>query len=596
MRLEKLLNLHLLLAVLLLAGGLSMLTSCSEKSSTGQRAQATAGPTFTRDVAPILFQNCSYCHRAGQAAPFELLTYAEASKRAKQIAEAVESHFMPPWLPTPGFNQFQHERRLTPEQIATIKAWAAAGAPEGNSADLPAPPKFTSEWQLGQPDLVVKMPEPYALPADGPDIYRNFVIPIPNDRVRHVRAMEFRPGNARSVHHAFFAVDRTSESHRQDLLDAEPGYGGMHLPVSGEVPDGQFFSWQPGKVPMGGGASRAWQLNTNSWLVIQLHMQMTGKPESVQAEVGLYFAEQPGTDITFKLGLSSYDLNVPAGATNFMAEDAFELPADAELLAILPHAHYVARTMQGLATAPDGTSRWLLNIGRWDFNWQGEYWYQEPIQLTKGSRVGMRFFYDNSTNNPANPANPPRPVSYGLSSTDEMAELWLIFRLKSPADRAAFNRAVVPKMAREVVTYSQKLLEKDPANAQAWLRMGTAFYVLGQAERALDGLRRALQFDARLDEAHYYLGLVAYDSGNFTKAREEFGSAVQINRQNYKAHGYLGLVYLRLGDFQKSEASLTEALSVNPDDQIARNNLQLLNEVKAGHSPGTPPNTSPGQP
>ena len=575
---------------------LTSLTGCSEKSPTRDAAQVAGHPTFARDVAPILFQNCAYCHRAGQAAPFELLTFADASKRAKQIAEAVESRFMPPWLPAPGFNHFQGERRLTEDQIATLKAWAATGAPEGNAADLPAPPTFASEWQLGQPDLIVRMPEPYALPADGPDIYRNFVLPIPTDRVRYVRAMEFRPGNARAIHHAFFAVDRTSEAHRQDLLDPEPGFGGMHLPASGEVPDGQFFSWQPGKMPMGGAASRAWSLNTNSWLVIQLHMQTTGKPERIQTEVGFYFSEQPATDITFKLGLSSYDLNVPIGATNFVAEDAFELPADAELLAILPHAHYVARAMQGLATTPDGTSRWLLNIGRWDFNWQGEYWYQEPMQLTKGSRVGMRFFYDNSTNNLANPSHPPKPVSYGLNSTDEMAELWLIFRLKSPADRAAFNQAVVPKMAREVVTYNQKLLERDPANPQAWLRTGTALYALGQPERAMEALRRALQFSPQLDEAHYYLGLIAYDTGNLAKAQEEFGLAIETNRQNYKAHGYLGLVYLRRGDYPRSEASLTEALRVNPNDQIARNNLKLLNEVRGGKAPDAGAVKPPGQP
>ncbi|NJO56808.1 MAG: hypothetical protein HC834_11355, partial [Rhodospirillales bacterium] len=266
--------------------------------------------------------------------------------------------------------------------------------------------------------------------------------------------MEFRPGNPRVVHHAFIAVDPTEESHRTDLKDEGPGFGGMHLPPTGEVPHGQFFSWQPGKVPMGGDPSRAWPLQTNSWLVLQMHLQTTGKPETVQAEVGLYFAPGEGTDITYKVGLSSYALEIPAGATNFVAEDAFELPVDVEVLGILPHAHYLARRMHGLATKPDGTSLWLINIDRWDFNWQGEYWYEQPVALPAGTRVGMRFFYDNSTNNPANPSTPPRATDYGLSSTDEMAELWMIFRLKSEADRMKLNQAVVPVLAADVITYS----------------------------------------------------------------------------------------------------------------------------------------------
>ena len=562
------------------AAALALLTGCGEKPEPS--GGVPAKPTFAKDVAPIIYQHCAYCHHTGQAAPFELLTYADVSKRARQIAELVTARSMPPWLPEPGFNHFQNERILTPEQIATLIAWVAAGAPEGNPNDLPPAPKFLGAWYLGQPDVIVRLPEPFALPAEGPDTYRNFVIPIPTDRERFVRALEFRPGNARVVHHAFLAVDATEESRRQDLLDVAPGYPGMHLPRTGEVPDGQFFSWQPGKVPMGGDAKRAWRLPTNSWMVVQLHMQTTGKPEQVQPEVGIYFADQVGTDITFKVGLSSYNLDMPAGATNFVAEDVFELPVDVELLAILPHAHYLAHRMQGMATLPDGSNRWLLNIGRWDFNWQGEYWYQEPIQLPKGARVGMRFFYDNSTNNPANPFNPPRPVSYGLNSTDEMAEFWMIFRLKSVADRTLLNNAVLPKMAGEVITYSRKLLEKDPANARSWLRVGSALYALGQNEKAIEALQRALQFDPKLDEAQYFLGLIAYDARDFARARTAFEATITSNRQNYKAHGYLGLVYLNLQEYAKSEASLTEALRIKPDDQVAESNLKLLNTVRSG--------------
>ncbi len=557
-----------------------LFAGCREQPAVG--GGNPAQPTFAKDVAPIIFENCAYCHRAGQAAPFELLTYADVSQRAKQIGEVVSSRFMPPWLPEPGFNHFQNERVLTTEEIAILNAWVANGAPEGNPAEAPPPPKFANEWHLGQPDLIVKMSEPFPLPAEGPDVYRNFVIPIPIDSERYVRAMEFRPDNGRVVHHAFFAFDDSGEAQLQDAGDPGPGFGGMHLPRSGEVPDSQFFSWQPGKLPMGGDDRRAWRLKTGTTLVVQLHLQTTGKPESVQAEIGFYFSPQAGSDITFKIGLSSYQLDVPPGATNFVAEDAFELPVDVELLAVLPHAHYIARRMQGMATLPDGSSRWLLNIGEWDFNWQGEYWYREPLKLPKGTRVGMRYFYDNSTNNPVNPFHPPRPVSYGLNSTDEMAELWMIFRLKSAEDRLQLNHAVLPKLAAEVITYNRKLLDKDPGNARAWLRVGTALYALGHHEKAAEAMRRALQFDQQLDEAQYYLGLIAYDAREFTRAKTSFEAAITINRLNYKAHGYLGLVCLHLQDFEKSESSFLEALRIMPDDQVAQSNLQLLRDMKSG--------------
>jgi len=568
------------------AAWLVLISGCDRGTPGGG---STGQPTFAQEVAPIIHEHCSYCHRPGQAAPFDLLTYADVSQRARQIGEVVGTRFMPPWLPEPGFNHFQNERVLTPAQIATLTNWVAAGAPEGNAARTPPPPAFTALWHLGQPDLIVKMPEPFTLPAEGPDVYRNFVIPIPIESERHVRAMEFRPDNGRVVHHAFFAFDDSGEAQLQDANDPGPGFGGMHLPRSGEVPDSQFFSWQPGKLPMGGDDRRAWRLKPGTVMVVQLHLQTTGKPESIHAEIGFYFAERPGTDITFKLGLSSYQLDIPAGATNFVAEDAFELPVDVELLAVLPHAHFVAREMQGIATLPDGSSRWLLNIGNWDFNWQGEYWYREPLQLPQGTRVGMRYFYDNSTNNPVNPFNPPQPVAYGLNSTDEMAELWMIFRLKNAEDRLRLNHAVLPKLAAEVITYNRKLLDQDPANARAWLRVGTALYALGHNDKALEALRRALQFDGQLDEAQYYLGLIAYDARDFVRAQAAFESAIAINRRNYKAHGYLGLVFLHLQDLAKSESSLLEALRIMPDDEVAQSNLRLLRDLKSGRSTNPAP-------
>jgi hypothetical protein len=161
-----------------------------------------AAPTFASHIAPIVFKNCAICHRPGEAGPFSLLTFADVAKRSKLIAEVTARRTMPPWLPVAGHGSFVGERRLTATEIALFQRWHDQGAPEGDSSLTPSIPPFTDGWQLGPPDAVVTMPEPFALPADGRDVYRNFVLTVPPGPARFVRGVEFRPGNPRSVHHA----------------------------------------------------------------------------------------------------------------------------------------------------------------------------------------------------------------------------------------------------------------------------------------------------------------------------------------------------------------------------------------------------------
>src|SRR5256714_3424902 len=198
--------------------------------------------TYTRDIAPIIYEQCLTCHRPGESAHLDLVSYSDAKKYAKLISKVVASGYMPPWLPEPGFAEFLDERRLTPDQIGLIQQWAAEGAVEGNPADLPPPPKWVEGWQLGKPDLVITMPEPYLLPANGKDVYRNFVIPIPVDQTRFVQAVEFRPGNSKVVHHAAMRIDTTPLSRKVDAEDPGPGFGGMTFPESTSVPNGQFLN------------------------------------------------------------------------------------------------------------------------------------------------------------------------------------------------------------------------------------------------------------------------------------------------------------------------------------------------------------------
>ena len=180
--------------------------------------RAPAAPTFTKDIAPILYRQCVACHRPDGPAPFSLLSYQDARDRATLVAAAVEARRMPPWLPEPGAVPFTNERRLTGHEIALMRQWADAGAPQGSQADLPPAPQYPDGWQLGQPDLVVELPE-YHIPLQGSDVYRNLVASLPIGEARYVTAVELRPGNGRVVHHARLMVDTTASSREMDAQD-----------------------------------------------------------------------------------------------------------------------------------------------------------------------------------------------------------------------------------------------------------------------------------------------------------------------------------------------------------------------------------------
>ncbi|MEZ5396424.1 MAG: hypothetical protein R2724_26980 [Bryobacterales bacterium] len=186
-----------------------------------------AAPTFTKDVAPILFENCVSCHREGEAAPFSLLTYEDAKKRGALIAAVTEARYMPPWHAAEGAAPFRDERRLNEAQIATLSQWVKAGMPQGAARDLPKAPQFADGWQLGEPDLVVEFSDTFEIPADGPDLYRSFAIPLNLGEQKWVRAVEFRPQARGSSHHALFFWDGTGSAVKADVEDPDPGFGGM---------------------------------------------------------------------------------------------------------------------------------------------------------------------------------------------------------------------------------------------------------------------------------------------------------------------------------------------------------------------------------
>jgi tetratricopeptide (TPR) repeat protein len=516
------------------------------------------------------------CHRPGQSGPFNLTTFEEVRKHAKEIGEVTARRYMPPWLPEKGYGEFAGERRLSPTELGLIQQWVAEGAPEGAFVSTMTPPVFsTNDWQLGQPDLVIALPTPYTLPADGKDVYRNFIIPVPLEAKRFVKAFEFRPGS-RTVHHAFIHTDRSRQARRLQPADGAVGFDGMDTPPGTDGPNGFFASWQPGRIASKGVEGLAWELEKNSDIVLQVHMRPSGKAESVQPRLAFYFTDQAPTNTPFKICLTSLQIDIPAGAKDYLIEDSYTMPIDAEVLAILPHAHYLCKEMRGFATLPDGSRKWLLLIRNWDFNWQGDYRYQEPLFLPKGSKLTMQFTYDNSVENIRNPNSPPQRVRYGVQSSDEMGEFWLQVLPRQRDDLNVIAADYSVHLFKDTVDYNLYRLRVNPNDARAHNGLGMAYLAQHRVQEALGELKTAVRLDPGLDEAHYRLGLVFRQLGRVGEAKTEFETAVRLNPQNQKAHGNLGLISMQLNELKEAEEHFSKALQMNPEDGIAHDSLGLI--------------------
>jgi mono/diheme cytochrome c family protein len=374
--------------------------------------------TYSRDVAPILFTNCVGCHRPGQSAPFSLLSYEDAARHARQIAEVTRTRQMPPWKAVPGFAHFKDERRLSDCEIATLAAWADAGKPQGDPADLPPIPSFSNDWRLGKPDLILKVPQAFELPAQGNDRHQHFVLNVRQTENRLVSAVEFRPGNPRIVHHACFYLDNTGAARKLDAADAGPGYGGNG--GAGFAPQSTLRSWLPGITPrrLPDGSGRL--MMKGSDLVLELHYQCSGKVETDQSTVGLYFAPKKARQLVGEMQILNYALDIPAGEKWHKHSATYTLPAEAILLDCAPHMHLLGKEMKATATCPDGRVVPLVWVKDWNYLWQEQYEYVEPVRLPKGTRIDVDAWYDNSPGNPLNPYSPPRRVTWGEQTKEEM--------------------------------------------------------------------------------------------------------------------------------------------------------------------------------
>lgn len=376
-------------------------------------------PTYAGEVALILQKHCQECHRRGQVGPFALETYDQARKRADDIADVVDQRRMPPWKPDPHVGpKFKNDRSLTNEEIATLVAWAAQGAPQGDPAQAPPPATFADEWKLGTPDLVLELPEDYAIPASGEDIYRCFVLPTQLPQDVYIGAIEYRPGNRRVVHHMLSYVDTTGEARKRDAGDPGPGYSCFSGP--GIEVHGDLGGWAPGNEPsrLPEGIGRA--LPRQSDVVVQVHYHPSGKPETDRSRIGLYFTRSPVRQTLHWNAAVKFDLKIPPNESNFQAEAAWPVPVDVEAWAVTPHMHLLGKDMTMSLKFPDGRTQDLIKISDWDFGWQNTYYFEKPITLPKGTLLKLVAHFDNSAGNPRNPNHPPKLVKWGEATTDEM--------------------------------------------------------------------------------------------------------------------------------------------------------------------------------
>ena len=587
-------GLHCALAAIAIA---AVVAACSRITEQTEKAAARA-VTFNADIAPILFANCASCHRpiedppspkAGSSddpicvagAPFSVLDYGAVHRYARAISSAVQRRVMPPWLPEPGHGEFAGERRLRDDQIALIVKWVESGAPEGNPADAPKPPTFSGGWQLGTPDLVLTLPEQYVLqpfdsaqgrPQPGTrDVFRNFVIPVPITTTRYVRAVEFRADHPQVLHHADVAIDLGRVSRALDRAEPGPGFAAMD---SAQVYN--VYGWSPGKVPVMEPSDNAWTLNPGADLVLLLHMIAGAKSETVQPAIGLFFSDTPPTRTPISVKLEAHGIAIPAGEPNYVVEDSYVLPVDVEAVSIYPHAHYLGKEMRGTATRPDGSQKDLLWIRQWDFRWQDRYRYRSPVSLPRGTRLSMRFTYDNSAANRNNRHDPPERVRSGPRSTDEMGQLWIEVVPRHAEDAAVLNADFVRRSLVAAIESAELDVRLDPQVAAAHNVLATRYLQAGRVADALAQLEEALRVDPRDAEAHSNLGTVLQAQGRLAEGMDHLRTAVRLKPKDDSVRFNLGAGLLAVGQPDAALREFQTAIALNPENADAHFNLGVI--------------------
>jgi tetratricopeptide (TPR) repeat protein len=379
------------------------------------------------------------------------------------------------------------------------------------------------------------------------------------------------------VHHAFVLIDDRGDSVALDDADPGPGFGGMSAGPGARSPGGHFVSWQPGKMPSFVPDGMSWRLPMGSRLVLQVHLQTTGKPESMQASVGLFFTDQPPVAVPYKLVLASADIDIPAGEADYVLSSSYKLPVDVSVLGLIPHAHYLGKQLHAWADLPDGSRKWLIRIDQWDFNWQGDYRLADPVFLPRGSVIQQRFTYDNSEANPRNPNQPPKRVTYGLNTTDEMGELWIQVLPGSHQDYETLNTDFGKRALANRLDAINRRLATTPDDVDAHIELGKTLIALGRGVEAIAPLDRAIELDdRRAAEAYYLKGMHEVQRGATAAAHAAFSAAVERQPGHFAAQNALGMLALRTNNNELALKHFRLSVEAWPESAASQANLGLV--------------------
>lgn len=384
---------------------LILVVTCIGATVKADDTNSPSAPTFARDVAPIFQKHCQDCHRPGETAPMSLLSFEDSRPWAKSIAKVVESRTMPPWHADPSIGEWSNDRRLTEKEIATITQWANSGAPMGDAAHLPPPREFATGWSIGEPDQIVYIStKDIAIAADIEDEYRYFMVNPKFTEDMWVESVELRPGNPAVVHHLLAkAVDL-----KAGVVDPETDSVGL------------LGSMSPGRPPDQFGNGFARFIKAGSVIGFEVHYHKEkGIAATDRSMIGFKFAKGPIAKTMYNMRFHFIDFRIPPGDPDYRLAFEQEFQQNVQLHTIMPHMHMRAQTMRVTAITPDAREEVLLNVPKYDFNWQTTYYLKQPKSLPAGSRIRVEAAYDNSTNNPFNP-DPTAEVLNGEATTDEM--------------------------------------------------------------------------------------------------------------------------------------------------------------------------------
>lgn len=476
---------------------------------------------------------------------------------------------MPPWQPQEGYGDFQDDNHLTDAQIRLIADWVKGGASKGPETEIPSPPQLASGWQLGPPDMILTAPQPFFMPASGPDVFWNFVFKVELETARCVRAIEIHPDAGHgNVHHANILVDRTGSVGRLEISPRK-GFPGMDLNIDRSPfdPEGHFLFWKPGTVPYSEPDGFSWRLYPGNYLVLNTHLQPIGKPERVQPTIGLYFTDKPPEHFPLLIQLEDDNaLNIPAGDRDFVISDKLRLPVDVDVLAIYPHAHYLGKLLEAYAILPDGMRKWLIRIPSWDLNWQAVYRYREPVYLPRNSVIWMRYQYDNSASNPRNPNAPPKRVRAGNDVTDEMGHLWLQILPRGPGDhRMQLQEAVM-----------RHRLEKDPGDFAAHLNLGALMLARFNSQGAISMLEAASRIDPTRPEPHDMLGVALQSVGRNSEAIVQFRLASAARPDYVNARYNLAHALAKSGKLDEAIENFRHVATAYPKNALLQDEFGKL--------------------